>query len=217
MQPPADAARVRWRSGDPDRIGELADGAASASAASPGAVAGRGWRGQCADRRTGRGHPERFGRGGPGSPRRGWRNWARSGPGGAASRRSRSEDGRDRGADKEFGARGPDALVVPDDGAKVGVSPATVQRVWAARGLKPHLVETFKLSTDPVRGEADRRRRAVPEPAGESDRAVHGREVLRPGAGPHPAIAADEAGAGATMTHDYSATAPPRCSPRWTC
>ena len=24
-----------------------------------------------------------------------------------------------------------------------------VQRVWAARGLKPHLVETFKLSNDP--------------------------------------------------------------------
>jgi transposase len=33
--------------------------------------------------------------------------------------------------------------------AKVGVSPATVQRVWAARGLKPHLVKTFKLSNDP--------------------------------------------------------------------
>jgi hypothetical protein len=27
----------------------------------------------------------------------------------------------------------------------VGVSPATVQRVWSARGLKPHLVRTFKL------------------------------------------------------------------------
>lgn len=32
---------------------------------------------------------------------------------------------------------------------RVGVSPATVQRIWAARGLKPHLVKTFKLSTDP--------------------------------------------------------------------
>ncbi len=30
-----------------------------------------------------------------------------------------------------------------------GVSPAQVQRIWAARGLKPHLVESFKLSTDP--------------------------------------------------------------------
>ena len=33
--------------------------------------------------------------------------------------------------------------------AKVGVSPAQVQRIWAARGLKPHLVDTFKLSNDP--------------------------------------------------------------------
>jgi transposase len=32
---------------------------------------------------------------------------------------------------------------------QVGVSPATVQRVWAARGLKPHRVKTFKLSNDP--------------------------------------------------------------------
>ncbi|NVM99865.1 IS630 family transposase [Arthrobacter sp. SDTb3-6] len=33
--------------------------------------------------------------------------------------------------------------------ARSGVSPAQVQRIWAARGLKPHLVETFKLSEDP--------------------------------------------------------------------
>ena len=30
-----------------------------------------------------------------------------------------------------------------------GVSHATVQKIWAARGLKPHRVETFKLSKDP--------------------------------------------------------------------
>ena len=30
-----------------------------------------------------------------------------------------------------------------------GVSHATVQKIWAARGIKPHRVETFKLSTDP--------------------------------------------------------------------
>jgi len=29
-----------------------------------------------------------------------------------------------------------------------GVSPATIQRIWSARGLKPHRVETFKLSND---------------------------------------------------------------------
>jgi transposase len=31
---------------------------------------------------------------------------------------------------------------------RVGVSPASVQRIWSARGLKPHLVKTFKLSND---------------------------------------------------------------------
>ena len=30
-----------------------------------------------------------------------------------------------------------------------GISPATVQRIWDAHGLKPHLVGTFKLSRDP--------------------------------------------------------------------
>jgi len=33
--------------------------------------------------------------------------------------------------------------------ARAGVSSSTVQRVWAARGLRPHKVETFKLSNDP--------------------------------------------------------------------
>ena len=33
--------------------------------------------------------------------------------------------------------------------AAAGVSTSTVQRVWHARGLKPHRVETFKLSNDP--------------------------------------------------------------------
>jgi transposase len=31
-----------------------------------------------------------------------------------------------------------------------GVSPATVQRIWDAHGLKPHRSRTFKLSTDPL-------------------------------------------------------------------
>lgn len=30
-----------------------------------------------------------------------------------------------------------------------GVSPASVQRIWAANGIKPHLVRSFKLSKDP--------------------------------------------------------------------
>jgi hypothetical protein len=28
------------------------------------------------------------------------------------------------------------------------VSPATVQRIWSAHGLKPHQAKTFKLSND---------------------------------------------------------------------
>jgi Homeodomain-like domain len=31
---------------------------------------------------------------------------------------------------------------------RVGVSSASVQRIWSARGLKPHLVKTFKFSHD---------------------------------------------------------------------
>ncbi len=33
--------------------------------------------------------------------------------------------------------------------AAAGVSKSTVQLVWHARGLKPHRVQTFKLSNDP--------------------------------------------------------------------
>ena len=33
--------------------------------------------------------------------------------------------------------------------AAQGVSPATVQRIWSAHGLKPHRVKSFKLSADP--------------------------------------------------------------------
>ena len=31
-----------------------------------------------------------------------------------------------------------------------GISPASVQRIWAAHGLQPHRVRTFKLSNDPA-------------------------------------------------------------------
>ena len=31
----------------------------------------------------------------------------------------------------------------------VGISPDSVRRIWKANGLKPHLTETFKISTDP--------------------------------------------------------------------
>ena len=31
----------------------------------------------------------------------------------------------------------------------VGIAPSSVQAIWTAHGLKPHLVATFKLSNDP--------------------------------------------------------------------
>jgi hypothetical protein len=31
----------------------------------------------------------------------------------------------------------------------VGLSEASVRRIWHANGLKPHLVRTFKVSNDP--------------------------------------------------------------------
>ena len=33
---------------------------------------------------------------------------------------------------------------------EAGISPASVQRIWAAHGLQPHRVRTFKLSKDPA-------------------------------------------------------------------
>jgi hypothetical protein len=32
---------------------------------------------------------------------------------------------------------------------QLGMSPSAISRIWRAFGLKPHLVDTFKLSTDP--------------------------------------------------------------------
>ena len=49
-------------------------------------------------------------------------------------------------------------MTTPEDGthwsvrtmaAVAGVSKASVQRIWAAHGIKPHLIRTFKLSKDP--------------------------------------------------------------------
>jgi transposase len=34
-------------------------------------------------------------------------------------------------------------------GVAAGLSPSSIQRIWSAHGLKPHLVKTFKLSRDP--------------------------------------------------------------------
>jgi len=33
--------------------------------------------------------------------------------------------------------------------SEVGISDSSVRRIWHSHGLKPHRVETFKLSNDP--------------------------------------------------------------------
>jgi transposase len=79
--------------------------------------------------------------------------------------------------------------------AEFGVSPATVQRIWHARGLKPHLVETFKLSNDPAFEE--KLTDVVGLYLDPPEKAVvlcNGREEPGAGTGPDPAVAADEKG-----------------------
>ena len=88
--------------------------------------------------------------------------------------------------------------------AAVGISEATVRRIWHAHGLKPHRVETFKVSNDPaLRRETGRHRRPVSESARARPGAVRGREEPDSSSGPHPARPAAEKGRGGTMTHDY--------------
>ena len=59
--------------------------------------------------------------------------------------------------------------------AAVGVSEASVRRIWHASGLKPHLVKSFKLSKrSPLRGEVGSHRGTVPQSAGTRLGAVRG-------------------------------------------
>jgi len=66
--------------------------------------------------------------------------------------------------------------------AETGLSQSSVSRIWRAFGLKPHVVETWKLSTDP---EFISKVRDVVglymSPAGERPGPVRGREVADPG------------------------------------
>src|SRR6266498_1440940 len=54
-----------------------------------------------------------------------------------------------------------------------GMSQTAISRIWRAFGLKPHLVKTWKLSSDPqFIDKGPRRGRAVPQPARGRRRAV---------------------------------------------
>ena len=96
---------------------------------------------------------------------------------------------------------------------KVGVSPASVQRIWSARGLKPHLVKTFKLSND--RHFEEKLVDVVGLYLNPPDQAVvlcmDEKSQVQALDRTQPSLPMKKGRAG-TMTHDYSATAPPRSS-----
>jgi transposase len=102
--------------------------------------------------------------------------------------------------------------------ARVGVSPATVQRVWSELGLKPHRVDTFKISNDPQFTEKlvdvvglylDPPDKAIVLCMDEKSSI----QALDRTQASLPLVP----GRAATMTQTTSATAPPPCSRRWTC
>jgi transposase len=56
-----------------------------------------------------------------------------------------------------------------------GMSQTAISRIWRTFGLKPHVDEAWKLSTDPpVHRQGPRRRRVVPGPAGGGGGPVRG-------------------------------------------
>ena len=73
------------------------------------------------------------------------------------------------------GDRGPTLEQTPDNAthwsrksmaARSGLSKSTVGRIWRDFGLKPHLADGFKLSSDPLFVEKVVERRALPQSAG---------------------------------------------------
>ena len=97
-----------------------------------------------------------------------------------------------------------------------GLSQTAVGRIWRAFGLKPHLTRDVQALERPaLRRQGPRRRRAVHEPAGPGHRALRRREEPGPGAGPHPAAAADGSpGSPSGRPTTTSGTGRPRCSRR---
>jgi hypothetical protein len=103
----------------------------------------------------------------------------------------------------------------------VGVSKNTVQRVWSARGLKPLLVETFKLSNDPRFDEklVDVVGLSLNPPEKAIVLCADEKSSVQALARPHQASLPMVKGRAQTMTHDYkrhgttTLLPPSMCSP----
>jgi transposase len=79
-----------------------------------------------------------------------------------------------------------------------GMSQSAVSRIWRAFGLKPHIIQTWKLSTDPQFIEKVRDVVGLYMAPPENALVLRGREEPDPGAGPDralPAAAAHDPGA----------------------
>ena len=83
------------------------------------------------------------------------------------------------------------------------ISPAAVQRIWHAHGLKPHLVRTFKLSRDPQFNQKVRDVVGLYLNPPNTPWCSASTRRARSSARPDAAWPADEKGPAGTMTHDY--------------
>ncbi len=158
----------------------------------------------------------RRGSGGRGSWRTGWRGGATScGP---AARRTVTDEQVEKMITATLEQQPPGGTRTGRPGrwpGRRGMSQSTVSRVWRAFGLKPLIVQSWKLSTDPMFIDKVRDVKwPVHEPAGQRAGPVRGREVsqiqaLDRTAPCLPMLTATPATQDATT----SATAPPACSP----
>ena len=96
-----------------------------------------------------------------------------------------------------------------------GLSVSSVQRIWRAHGLQPHRMRQFKLSNDPrfVAKLRDVVGLYVDPPAHAIVLSVDEKSQIQALDRTQPGLPLKKGRAG-TMTHDMSATARRRCSPR---
>ena len=97
----------------------------------------------------------------------------------------------------------------------LGISPASVRRIWTRHGLKPHLVRTFKVSNDPHF--ADKLEDIVGlylnPPANALVFSVDEKSQIQALDRTQPGLPIKKGRAG-TMTHDYKRHGTTPCSPR---
>jgi len=99
-----------------------------------------------------------------------------------------------------------------------GVSPATVQRIWSARNIRPRRVRTFELSNDKRFEEKliDVVGLYLNPPDNAIVLAMDEKSQIQALDRTQPSLPIKPGRAG-TMTHDYKRNGTTTLSPRWTC